>query len=192
MQAHRSAAHRRWILLGTLLGVVALSLTAAGCGKSGRRVANGSDVANMSVLNNASVGLDVFVDSDRLGTVPPGQLNSFRVYGNTRSLYLREQGGDLFYFGTYEFYDDRLLRIDYTPGLRNLTVNNDSQFTVHVIIDSLEIAQVQPLTSEILVVSPGLHDVYFRERGSSSADFVGLIDFPPAALSGGVVLTHGP
>jgi len=189
----RTSRPRRLILLGTLLGLVAVSLSAAGCSsRSGRRVANGSIQANFAVMNNSAGNIDVFVDNDRLGTVLPGQLVSFDVIGGTRPVHIRESGGALIYFGTYTFYFDQLLRIDYQTGLSNLEVTNLTGVTIHVHIDGLEVADIQPQTSAQLVVSPGFHDVHFRERGNVGLDFQGTFNFPSPSLSGGIQLTYGP
>ncbi|MEZ6185617.1 MAG: hypothetical protein R3F62_11480 [Planctomycetota bacterium] len=193
MHVHRSAPVRYAILIGTLLGVVAASLTTAGCNsKSGSQVPNGSYSADLAVMNNGSTNLGVYVDGDRLGTVPPGVLNSFNVFGGTRTVHLQEDAGNLIYFGTYTFFNDQILRIDYQPGLHNLEVVNNTGATIHVLIDGREIADVQPQTSSRLVVAPGIHDVHFRSRGSAFADFIGTINFPSPSLGGGQVLTYGP
>ena len=181
------------ILLGTLLGLVVTSLTVAGCSSSsGRRVANGSTQANFAVMNNSGGTIEVFVDNDRLGTVLPGQLVSFDVIGGTRPVHIREPGGALTYFGTYDFVFDQILRIDYQTGLFNLEVTNNTGVTIHVHIDGEEIAEVQPQTSALLVVSPGFHDVHFRERGDAFLDYQGTLNFPSPSLSGGILLTYGP
>jgi len=175
------SAPTRW--LTGLTAVLALGVAAAGCGSSSGRQVTPTQPHNLEVTNEHFETVDVFVDRRDVGQVNPGSSGVFRIERGERTVHVRERGSStLRFLGAFDF-DGTVVPVTYDPTRRNLFLENQAFFDVHVLIDGVEIAEVPP--GEVLeaVVAPGQHDLSVREDGSSANDFVGTFDFPATSAA---------
>lgn len=200
---HRSASYplgdttmtkRFSIGLFTACVALLLGLGVQGCSKrSGRGVPLGDPSANLQITNNSGNTLVVYVDRVELGSVQPGQTRAWDVLNGLRPVHMREVGeSTLTYYGDFNFFSGNLVQLDYAPGFtHNFTVFNDSARTLDVFVDLVEIGSIPPLERGDFLVTPGIRDVHFRERGDS-IDFVGTFDFPSLSNGQELVLVYRP
>jgi hypothetical protein len=186
---------RLLITVLALAAPLAAGIALQGCShKSGRSVPLGDPNANLEVTNAGARTIHVYVDRRELGSIRPGQTRAFDILNGIRPVHIRESGeSTLTYYGDFNFFSGQLVGITYQPGLtHNLTVINDGPRTLHVHVDWFEVGEVPPLEQRDFLITPGLHDVHFRERGDSTYDFVGEFDFPALVDDQELVLIYRP
>lgn len=170
------------MLVGALCAVL-IGAAAQGCGsRSGRQVPSGSPNANLTVINQGSSTIEVYVDYARIGAVQPGTQGFFEVVTGLRPVHIRERG-DAFdhYLGDFTFRRDTIIDITYQPGFtRNCVVTNLSPVRLFLYVGGVEVALVRPNEKRDLFVNPGRYDVHVREEGDATLTFVGTYDFAPA------------
>jgi len=169
-----------------LLGVVA-----AGCGHGSGSQVPPTAPHNMTVENDASREIDVYVDGGRIGDARPGELAFFSVARGLHDVEVREEGEAFRHdLGAYRFDDLTVVDVYWGDDLaENLVVENDDVVTVHVYLDDDEVGSVRPGETVGFRAAPGAYEVYLRERGETFRDYVGTFDLHDASEPP-VVLVH--
>ena len=166
-------------VFAAVLGIASLGSAVSGCSNKSGKSVGPNQTANLTIESRASKTLHVYVDSVEIGEVLPATTGRFYVSPGYRSLAYRERGDSaLEHQGNYDFTSTGTIELTYDPyDAFTLEVINNAPVTLHVIVDNLELGTVPPGTSGQLEAAPGRRDLYLRERGDPTADYLGTFNF---------------
>lgn len=161
--------------------ILLLGAAVQGCSDSRRGHAVGpTQQANLSLSNGGNKTVHVFLDLRELGEVQPGQTGRFDIDSGTRDVHTRERGENrLEFHGRFRFNDNQTFAIAYDPGISfNLRLVNEDSSTVHVYLGARELGEVAPGSTRLFAVGDlGSREIYIRERGDNTRQFLGSYTF---------------